>query len=73
MLSDDVVWLWEVFVALTSQSRLGGMGGWAGFDYSALPFILKAQMVPESEWPTVLSFLTEITPIAAKHFNTKEE
>jgi hypothetical protein len=49
------------------------MGGFSGFDYSALPFILKAKGVPESLWAQVLETIEMLTPLALKYWNRKDE
>jgi len=62
-------WLWDVFQSLATQSRVGGMGGFVGFDYSALPFILSTKGIPESQWSYFLDRLEAISPIAMKYWN----
>jgi hypothetical protein len=60
-------------MSLATQSRSAGMGGFTGFDYSALPFILEAKDIPRSMWPTVLRAIELITPIALNYWNPKEQ
>jgi hypothetical protein len=66
-------WLWDVYNSLVTQSRVAGLGGFSGFDYSALPFILKAKGVPESLWAQVLETIEMLTPLALKYWNRKDE
>jgi hypothetical protein len=65
-------WLWDVFQTMISQSR-ASLGGFSGFDYTALVFVLRAKDIPENLWPYVLEKFEILTPIASKHWNKKEE
>ena len=58
---------------MSSQIRSAGMGGFTGFDYNALTFVLRAQDVPEAKWAYVLEKLDLLARIAAKYLNTKDE
>lgn len=39
----------EVFSALRTQWRVGGMGSATGLDYAALPVVMRLMKVPEEE------------------------
>lgn len=66
-------WLWDVFNSIATQSRSAGMGGFTGFDYTALPFILEAKEVPKCMWSMVLRNIELLTPIALKHWGAKQD
>lgn len=66
-------WLWDIFQSLVTQSRSSGLGGFAGFDYGALPFILQSKGVPESMWSRVLETLEMLTAVGIKFWNKKED
>lgn len=55
----DTVYVWpdnvpavNVFVAMGTQWRVSH-GGAYGLDYSALPTVMRLQLVPRSDWPEV--------------------
>lgn len=58
---------------MASQSRGGGLGGFTGFDYGAIDFVLKVEEVPETLWPYVAEKLELLGEIAKKYWNKKEE
>ena len=39
---------------MTTQRLIGPMGQICGLRYEALPFLLRLQQVPRSEWPEVM-------------------
>jgi|SRR5688572_9564802 len=66
-------WVWAVFMKMYSQARIAGMGGFIGFDYSALQFVLKVEEVPEELWSYITDKLELIAEIAKKYWNKKED
>jgi hypothetical protein len=64
---------WEVFELISTQPRTGGMGGFLGFDYSALPVILDSKRIPKYEWPFILDKLNIISNIAVRFWNKNND
>lgn len=62
-----------MFLTLTTQIRVGGMGQFVGFDLSAIYPLLLAYDVPVNEWRFVLEKLSLLTSIAVKYWNTDKE
>jgi hypothetical protein len=58
-------------MSLASQVRVGGMGGFLGFDYSALLVILLAKQIPVAEWDFLIDRLNVIGKVAMKRWNEK--
>jgi hypothetical protein len=49
------------------------MGGFTGFDYTALPFILESKEIPRALWGKVLNTIEILTPIAMEYWNKKDD
>lgn len=56
----------EIFGVLSTQLKVGGLGGVFGFDYAALPFIFRLFDVPESEWLDTFERLSVLCAEALK-------
>ena len=41
---------WDVFLRMTTQARVAGMGGVVGFDYTPLPFVFRMVGVGRDDW-----------------------
>ena len=55
------------------QPKMGAMGGFLGFDYRALEFLLKVKQVPECKWLEALEAVESLTQVASKHWNEKTD
>lgn len=64
---------WEIYCQASSQIRTAGMGTPIGIDFTALPFILTTNQVPEADWAIILQKLMEIQNIALKIAKQIEE
>lgn len=73
MLLPSNEWVWEIFASISTQIRSGGMGGFIGFDYTALHFILRVKDVPESLWPYALEKLEILALVASKFWNKQQD
>jgi hypothetical protein len=49
------------------------MGGFVGFDYSALAFLFKVKEVPDGLWDYALDNIDMLTAVASKYWNKKED
>lgn len=58
---------------LTTQARTAGLGSFIGVDFSSLPVFFEAFQVPKYQWRYALELLTELSRIAAKHWNPKDD
>ncbi len=65
--------VWGIVMHLMSQARVGGMGGFVGFDYGALPMLLEAYDIPKNHWQFLLDDIRMVGEIASKFFNAKKE
>lgn len=73
ILDEENVAIWNIFLFLQSQIKTGPMGGFLGFDLSALDMLLKANEVSECEWPFALEKIAILTMIASKYWNSKRD
>lgn len=73
MLDPENVEVWKVFELIHSQARVAGMGGFISFDFAALPVVLRALFIPESEWVFILEKLAVIQQKAQQYWNEKKE
>lgn len=64
---------WTIFQHLTTQAKVGGMGGVFGFDYSALPVLFTAYSVQECQWANYMEKIHVLSSIGVKHWNRKDE
>ncbi len=48
---------------------MGGLGGFLGFDYSALPVLFAAYGVHESEYQIYMDKILILTTVASKYWN----
>lgn len=46
--------VWDVFCTMTTQVRSAGLAGFVGYDFAALPVVLTAFEVPQTQWREVL-------------------
>ena len=53
---------------ISSQIRAGGMGGFIGFDYNAIQFLLQAYDIPQDEWFIWLDKFSILTKLAYSHW-----
>lgn len=61
--------VWELFNKhIVSQVRAGGMGGFIGFDYTAIEVLLRTYSVPTDEWFIWLDKISVLTKIAHSHW-----
>ena len=65
--------VWEIAQHLLSQSRVGGMGGFIGFDYGCLQLLLVAYDVPPQEWRFILDKLQILSSIAIRLWNKSDK
>jgi hypothetical protein len=72
VLDPENVLVWEMFnLHLASQARVGGMGGFLGFDYSVLPLLFQAYEIAPFEWSVYLEKIAILSRIAVKCWNTE--
>lgn len=51
---------WDVFEDLLAQSGGGGLGGFSGFRFESLPFLLQLHQIPEGAWRELVGKLRVI-------------
>ena len=54
---------------MQSQARMGGLGGFISLDITALPVVLTAYGVPQSQWYWYLRKFVLLNRIAQKHLS----
>jgi hypothetical protein len=54
----------NVFVALGTQWRTGGMGGATGLDYNVLPVVMRLKGIPKNEQPELFEDLQIMEQVA---------
>jgi hypothetical protein len=69
----DNVHPFNVYTRLTTQWRVGGMGGYLGLDYATLPFFLDLEAVPKADWPEVVTCIQMMEGEALRLLRVKAE
>ena len=59
----------EVFAALGTQWRVGGMGSVIGLDYAAIPPVLRMLRVKPAAWPELFGDLRVMERAALAQMN----
>ena len=65
--------VWTIFELLLGQPRMGGMGGFAGIDFSALKLIFEAFDIPRETWASYIIRLHRCSQVAVKLLNQKKD
>lgn len=64
---------WEIFLLLTTQLRVGGMGVILGLDFAAIEPIFNMRQIPLDERTFLLDKLAELSRVVVKYWNKKSE
>lgn len=62
-------WSLEVFLALLTQVRVGGMSGIVGLDYNVIPIVMKYLNVPKKQRKIVFKDILLCEKIALEYWN----
>lgn len=65
-------WFWEVYLSLLGQARTAGFGGFVGFDFTAMRFILEAMDVPREKWYVAIELANMLTGVTAEKLNKEK-
>ena len=63
----------NTFIAMSTQWRVGGMGGLIGLDYSALPAVMRMKGVPRAEWSDVFDSVRIMEEVAMDTINAQQK
>lgn len=67
----DVWAAFKVFKALGTQWRVG-FSGPSGLEYQAIPFVLRMQAIPRSDWPAIFDDIGVMESAALKEIRGDE-